>query len=117
MMLSLLDLLRAQGARLLPDSAMPAWPDWAEEGEDLVLRLPLPEIDPRSLQVQVSETGLSLAGHRTREERVTGQGFYHASASYGAFARTLPLPVRVVPRESQAIWREDGLLEIRLRKA
>lgn len=117
MMLSLFDLVRQQGARLMPDSFMPPLPDWEEEGADLVLRLPLEGIDPRSVQVQIAETGLSLAGHRTYEERIESPGRNHISASYGAFARTVPLPARVLPRESRALWRGNGLLEIRLRKA
>lgn len=117
MMLSLFDLMRQQAGRFLPDAALPPWPEWVEEGPDLVLRVQLPSIDPRSVQVQVTETSIGLAGYRTREERTEAQGLYQVSASYGGFARTLPLPSRVIPRESRAAWRENGLLEIRLRKA
>lgn len=117
MMLSLLDLLRQQGGRLMADRAMEPWPDWVEEGAELVLRLSLPGIDRRSVQIQVSETGFSLSGHRSQQQELERPGYYQSSASYGSFVRTLPLPVRVVPRQSRAIWRQNGLLEIRLRKA
>lgn len=130
MFLSLLDLMRQQTGWPLPESAAlvpragvtggyPRYDQapWDDEGADLVWRLPLTGIDPRSVQVQVSETSLSLAGHRTHEERVEGEGFVRSSASYGAFARTLPLPVRVLPRESKATWTAGEVLEIRLRKA
>lgn len=120
MFLSLLDLMRHQHGWPLPERAalpVPPQAQWAEEGADLVLRLPLKGIDPRSVQVQLTETSLILAGHRTQEEQVEGEGFYRASASYGAFARTLPLPGRVLPRESKATWLAGEVLEIRLRKA
>ena len=130
MFLSLLDLMRHQHGWPFPElaaqpplhRALPALPaleqtQWAEEGADLVLRLPLKGIDPRSVQVQLTETSLTLAGHRTQEEVVEGEGFYRASASYGTFARTLPLPARVIPRQSKATWLQGEVLEIRLRKA
>ncbi|MFZ5815132.1 MAG: Hsp20/alpha crystallin family protein [Bacillota bacterium] len=118
MFLSLLDLMRWQTGRPLREMALPAGvePEWREEGAHLVLRVPLEGIDPSSVQIQVSESSLSLAGCRTREERLEGPGWYRSSASYGAFARTWPLPARVRPRESQATW-QGAVLEIRLRKA
>lgn len=122
MFLSLLDLMRRQTG-LAPEfltglpAAAPGSTPWLEEDLDLVLRVPLPGIDPTSVQVQVSESLLSLAGQRTHEERMEGPNFYRSSAAFGAFARTLPLPARVIPRESRAAWLDGEVLEIRLRKA
>lgn len=117
MYLSLLDLMRRQTGRFaLEPTALPEL-HWREEGGELILRVALHGIDPRSLQVQVSESAIALAGHRSEEERVEGPDFYRASASFGLFSRTLPLPARVIPRESRLTWRESDVLEIRLRKA
>lgn len=125
MFLSLLDLMSHQEGWSRPahlDKGLtglpfPAQPEWTDEGRDLILRAQLPGINPRSVQIQVTETSLSLAGYRTHEERVEGEGFYRASAAYGGFARTFPLSVPIVPRQSRAAWREGEVLEIRLRKA
>jgi len=117
MFLSLLDLLQQQGGwPPLPSPSLPA-PEWREEGGALVLRLHLPGIDPRSVQVQVAESRLTLAGQQTHEERVEGQNFRRYSASYGAISRSVGLPARVVPRETRTAWLPGEILEIRLRKA
>ncbi len=117
MYLSLLDLMRQRSGWLLPDLPVLTAPNWAEEGADLLLRLPLPGLDPQSVELQVTESMLTVTGHRTHEERVEGQDFYRASASYGAVTRSFRLPVRVIPRETRVIWQAGDLLEIRLRKA
>jgi HSP20 family molecular chaperone IbpA len=118
MFLSLRDLIGQQTGWPLPETAMDTLePALVDAGPELLLRLPLTEIDPRSVQVQVSETSLQVAGHRSREETVEGPGFFRSSTAFGAFARSWPLPVRVIPRECRAAWAGGGLLEVRLRKA
>lgn len=126
MFLSLLDLMRQQAGWPLSAPVAPApldrvfapaQTDWIDEGAHLVLRVPLAGMDPKSVQVHLTESSLTLAGHRTHEEQVEGAGFFRASASYGSFARTLPLPVRVIPRQSTATWLDGEVLEIRLHKA
>lgn len=118
MFLSLLDLLRQQSPAGLPlDRSYTPPISWREEEEHLVLEVDLRGIDPRSVRVQLTETSLGLAGRRTQEQRVEGPGYVRSSAFYSAFHRTFPLPVRVVPRLSDAKWLDGERLRIRLRRA
>jgi len=118
MFLSLLDLLRQQAPAGLPmDRSFTPPISWRDEGTHLVLEVDLKGIDPRSVRVQLTETSLGLAGHRTQEQRVEWPGCVHSSASYAAFYRTFPLPVRIVPRLSEAKWLDGERLRIRLRRA
>lgn len=117
MFLSLLDLLRQQGGWLGHEPIATGEPEVTEQGNGLLIRVNLPGVDPKSVQVQVTESSLTYGGYRTQEERVEADGYYHRSSSWGAFARTLALPERVVPHFTQALWLDDEVLEIRLVRA
>jgi len=103
--------------QLLRAEASPLIPLWEEDAHSLAVRFRTTGLDPQSIQVQVSEFALAISGHRTREERVEGPGFFRFSATAGAVARTFPLPCRVAPGSATMSWRSPDELEVRLRKA
>jgi HSP20 family molecular chaperone IbpA len=118
MFLSLLDLLR-QTQGLMVSQAVPAMdPDVAmtDQGDHLLVRVPLAGIDPRSVQVQLTETSLAIAGHRTEEKRTEGPDFFQLQSAVSSFCRQLPLPVPVLPRQAAARWEGDQHLLLLLPK-
>lgn len=116
MYLSLLDLMRRQRELFRADIS-PLTPWWEEDAHSLTVRFRTTGLDPKSIQVQVGEAGLAVSGHRTREERLEGPGFFRFSATAGAVARSFPLPCRVVPGATTLTWRSPDELEVRLTKA
>lgn len=123
--LSLLDLMRQSGAlmdELLRESGAllsqfsvgaPAI-DLASEGDRLVLRAQLPGIDPKSVQIQVTESSVAIGGHGSREEKTEGPSFVHMSAGVRQFFQEVPLPARIDPHRASATWEQDGTLVITL---
>lgn len=116
MYLSLFDLMRRQ-RQLMRAEVPPLTPWWEEDDHSLTVRFRTTGLDPQSVQVQVSEFALAISGHRTREERLEGPGFFRFSATAGAVARSFPLPCRVVPGAATMAWRSPDELEVRLTKA
>lgn len=116
MFLSLIDLLNQSG-----------WPafsqtdehriDIADEGAELVVRAQLAGIDPKSVQVHLSESALAIAGRGTREERVEAEHFQRWQMSASSFYKVLPLAARINPRLARMEWPADGQLVLRLPKA
>ncbi|HEY8347974.1 MAG TPA: Hsp20 family protein [Symbiobacteriaceae bacterium] len=108
MFLSLLDLVRHRGAFALPALAAPTV-QIEQVGGSLWCRTRLPGIDPRTVQVQVRETSLALAGYGTMEERTQGPDFFRAQSAMRSFYREVPLPARVDPHRCVMQWRGDVL--------
>lgn len=118
MFLSLLDLLRQEVGRL-PELATERAPlmEIADQGAHLLLRANLTGIDRKTVQVQLRETGLTIGGARTMEERTEGPDFYRFQSAVSRFYREMPLPCRIKPGHATARWESDGTLLVTLPKA
>jgi HSP20 family molecular chaperone IbpA len=113
---SLLDLLRHTAN--VPLGAPAAMPDMGltDEGSSLHFHAHLPGIDPRSVQVQLTESNLAIAGYGTREERTEGPDFYRLQSGVSSFYREVPLPLCIDPHGAAMHWQADGSLLITLPK-
>ncbi len=88
-----------------------------EELNDAVhLRLELPGIDPKELDVQVTTNSVSITGERRSESKTTEDGVTRSEFRYGKFQRVIPLPVRVQNNQTTAEYK-DGILHLTLPKA
>jgi HSP20 family protein len=87
-----------------------------ETPEDIRLKLELPGIDAKDLEVQVSAEAVSISGERKEETKTEDKGVTHSEFRYGQFRRTIPLPTRVENTEVQAEYK-DGILSLVLPKA
>lgn len=116
MFLSLLDLLRRTGG--LPDRSPASAPVMAvtDQGSFLQFKAELPGIDPKSVQVQVTESSLAIAGYGTREERTEGPNFYRMQAGVSSFYREMELPARIDTHRAAMQWQGTATLIITLPK-
>lgn len=67
------------------------------------------------IEVTVTEDTLTLRGELKRGYEEREENLFHTERYYGAFSRTLTLPVEVKPEETSASYR-NGVLEIRMPK-
>lgn len=86
-----------------------------DRGESLLLRARIPGIEPADLTLRVSEDRLTIQGASRKERTRESDRGRKVETRYGAFARGLRLPFRVVPEEASATFSE-GLLEVVLPK-
>jgi HSP20 family protein len=86
-----------------------------EADKDILLKVQVPGIDPKDLDIHVSENAVSLAGEYEEEKTSDAKGFYHSEFRYGKFQRIIPLPVYVKPEEVKAEIKE-GVVTLTLPK-
>lgn len=84
------------------------------EHDHLVVRAELPGIDPdRDVRLDVHDDHLRVRVDRRRGSAEPGRHVYRSELHYGAFSRTIPLPVDTRTDEVTAVY-ADGILTVRL---
>jgi HSP20 family protein len=87
-----------------------------ETDRDVVVRAEMPNIDPKTVDVTVTDGVLTLRGATRHEEEHTGRNYFRRELRAGAFRRTLSLPTEVKSAEAKATYK-DGVLEVKLPKS
>lgn len=89
--------------------------DLVEEKDRIIVRLELPGIDPKNVEINLQGNLLTVAGERKDDsERAEGK-VLKREQTYGAFQRTLQLPFRVQSEKVTATY-EKGIMTISLPK-
>ena len=88
----------------------------AETDTEVVVKAELPGIDPKHVEVSVTDDGLSIKGEARAEQEERKRNFYRRELRYGMFQRTIPLPTEVKGEEAKATFRH-GILEVKVPKA
>ncbi len=87
-----------------------------ETAAEVIVRAELPNVDPKTLDIIVTEDMLTLKGETKREEEQTERNYFYRELVCGAFARTLKVPTPVKGSEAKAVYK-DGVLEVKIPKA
>lgn len=90
--------------------------DMYETDREVVVRAELPGIDPKDVDISISGNVLSLKGESKLEREVNEKDYYRRELRYGAFSRSITLPVDVKAEGAKATFRH-GILEVRIPKA
>lgn len=88
-----------------------------EETEDAVhLKLEIPGMETKDLDVQVTADSVVISGERKSETRTEEKGRTRSEFRYGSFQRLIPMPARIDNQNVQAEYK-DGILRLTLPKA
>lgn len=90
--------------------------DVHETADDLVVTAALPGVKPEDVEITMTGQNLSLRGQFKADESVERDQYLYRERRYGAFHRTLQLPVRVEGERAEASF-ADGILTLRIPKA
>ena len=90
--------------------------DMAESDAAMRIRVELPGIDPKDVDVSVSEDRLVITGEKKSETESAGNGWTHRESRYGGFSRAIPLPEAVDPDQVKAHY-DKGVLTVDLTKS
>lgn len=97
-----------------PEAATPAfWPaveSYARDGA-LHVRVALPGIDPKDVEVSVMDGVLTIKGERKQATEQKDSGYFMREVAYGAFERSLVLPEGVDPDRIRATY-TNGMLDL-----
>ena len=84
--------------------------------EAVIVKAHVPGTSKENLQVDVSDETLTLKGEMKEEEKKEGKNYFRREFRYGAFTRTIPLPVAVQGDKAKAKLK-DGVLEVTIPKS
>jgi HSP20 family protein len=93
-----------------PTAWWPAIESYAKEGA-IHVRVALPGVDPKDVEVTVLEDRLTIRGERKAKSEEKDGGRYVREFAYGSFERTLALPDGIDPAKVQAKF-SNGMLDL-----
>jgi HSP20 family protein len=89
--------------------------DVAETENEVIVKAEIPGIDPKNLEVHVTEDSLDIKGEVKDEWEERDVGYCRRERYCGTFERTIALPAKVKQDEVKAQYK-DGILTITLPK-
>ncbi len=89
--------------------------DVSESEKEIRVSVELPGMDEKDIDVSLTRDTLTIKGEKKQDIEDKGQDYYRMERSYGAFTRSIPLPVEVDTEKVQASFKK-GVLDITLPK-
>jgi HSP20 family protein len=89
--------------------------DIYEDEHSVQLKLEVPGIDEKDLDIKVENNVLTVSGERKFEKEQKEENFHRVERRYGSFSRSFTLPNTVSTEDVQADY-DHGVLTIRLAK-
>ena len=123
-----MNALQRQLNRLFDDALMPdSWGDFgnlakvpaaelSETEDEFHLKLEIPGMEAKDLDIEVTVDQVSISGERKEESLSEEKGVTRSEFRYGKFSRVIPLPTRIQNTNVTAEYK-DGILNLTLPKA
>ncbi len=89
--------------------------DVYEDENSIQVRLEVPGIDEKDIDIRLENNLLTIRGERKFEKEEKEESFHRIERRYGSFTRSFTLPATVNPDDVQADY-DKGVLKIRLAK-
>jgi HSP20 family protein len=89
--------------------------DVSETKDAIVVKVEIPGMEPKDIQVTMQENVLTIKGEKKQEKEEKDERHHRIERSYGAFARSVRMPVGVDDSKVDAKFR-NGLLTVTLPK-
>jgi HSP20 family protein len=80
------------------------------------LKLEIPGMEAKDLDIQVTDTSVSVSGERKSESKTEEKGMVRSEFRYGKFERVIPLPAHIQNDKVKAEY-QNGVLQMTLPKA
>jgi HSP20 family protein len=90
--------------------------DVYQTDNDIVIKSTIAGVKPEDLDVSINSDMVTIRGERKNEEEVPEENYYYQECYWGAFSRSVILPVDVISEKSEASMK-NGILTVRLPKA
>ena len=88
----------------------------SETDDALLLKLEVPGMEAKDLDIQVMADKVAIAGERKSETKFEDKGVTRSEFRYGKFSRVIPLPSRIQNTNVTAEYK-DGILNLTLPKS
>ena len=114
-----MNALQRQIERMFEDVQAPVYrtpaAELTETDDALHLRLELPGIEAKDVDIEVTENAVKVVAERKSETQTENKGKTRSEFYYGKYQRIIPLKVRVKNTEVTAEYK-DGILNLTLPK-
>ena len=97
------------------------WPSWtpavegSEEQGHWLIKVALPGVDPKDVEVSLTENQLTIKGQRRQSSESKKDSYFARELTYGSFERSFTLPEGVDPAKVSARY-ANGMLEVHVPK-
>ncbi len=81
------------------------------DGDKFTVRVELPGVDPKDVEVKVAGGVLSVKGSREEKQETKKHDFFEREFRYGSFERAITLPEGMKAEDLKATY-HDGVLEL-----
>mgnify|MGYP002813329093 FL=1 len=85
--------------------------DILERGDELVLKVDLPEVSQSEIDIRVEENTLIIQGERKFIKDTSDENYIQIERPYGTFRRTFSIPRTIDPERIKASYK-DGVLRV-----
>jgi len=89
--------------------------DLSETKDVIVVKAEIPGIEPKEIQVSLQDQVLMIKGEKKQEKEEKDEHYFRKERLYGAFARSIRLPVPVAGEKVSAAFK-NGVLTVTLPK-
>lgn len=89
--------------------------DVTESDKAVTVRVEVPGIDPKDLDISISGDVLTISGEKKGHNEKNEGGVHRKESYYGSFRRSIPLPAVVNPEQVKA-EQEHGVVTIEMAK-
>lgn len=89
--------------------------DVTETAERVTVKTELPGLDPKDVEISVSDDTLTIRGEKKSEKEEKGETWHRTERHYGSFVRSVVLPSHIDAEHVNA-EAKDGVLTITLPK-
>jgi len=89
--------------------------DVYEDEHNITLKIDVPGIDEKDIDVSIENNTLTVRGERTIEKEEKEENFQRVERQYGSFTRSFTLPNSVDPEQVSADYNK-GVLKVRIAK-
>jgi len=90
--------------------------DVYQTSSDIVIKAPIAGVKPEDIDISITDDVLNIKGERKEEIKVPRENYYTQECYWGAFSRSIILPVPVITEKAQATFK-NGVLTITIPKA
>lgn len=90
--------------------------DLKETDKELIAYIEIPGVDKKDIELRVTENNLEVKVEKKQEMKIEKKGYLRAERSYKGFYRSMNLPLKIIPGEVKASYK-DGILEVVMPKA
>jgi HSP20 family protein len=89
--------------------------DVSETKDAMMVKMEVPGMEPKDIQISLQEQLLTVKGEKHQEKEEKEERYYRMERSYGAFTRSVRLPVAADGSKVTATFK-NGLLTVMLPK-